>query len=273
MSEENPRDGIRYLSGSPARVAILRTIRREPRRPAAITDEIEATRTTVQRVLAGFRERRWVVTREGDYHMTPAGERVHDAYESLLEEVELADRVGRFAADLERADAGFPAEGLTCGELTVADGRDPLAAVDRVVEIIREAAGEEVQAISPIVTRRYNEAAAGTLDHGARIRLVIDKEVMAASVAEFTSATERALEDEDATVLVAAEPVEYGLFTRGDHVCVVTHDDRNSPRCVFESRDPIVRTWAEERFERYCDGAKPLTEVIDGMTENRSSTM
>ena len=264
MSGGDARDGIQYLSGSPARIAILRTIRKEPRRPAAITENVQATRTTVQRVLAGFHDRRWVVKRAGEYHLTAAGERVHDGYEALIEEVTLADRVGRFAADLERAGAGFPATGLTQGELTVADGRDPLAAVDRVVEVIREGAGSEIRAISPIVTRQYNEAAAGSLDRGARITLVIDEEVLSASVTEFTEATERALQDDLATVLVAAEPIEYGLFMWGDHVCVITHDERNSPRCVFESSDPTVLTWADERFERYRDGATPLPELIDG---------
>lgn len=263
MTSRGAHDGVRYLSGSPARVSILRTLRREPRRPAAITESVDATRTTVQRVLSGFRERRWVIKREGDYHVTPTGERVHDAYESLLEEVELAERFGRFAADLERVGAEFPPEGLAHGELTVADDRDPLAAVDRAVEVIREGVGDDVRALSPIVTRQYNEAAAAALDRGARIRLVIDRGVLAASLSEFGPATERALRDDRAVVSVATESIDYGLFRQDDRVCVVTHDERNNPRCVFESTHPIVLDWADERLERYYADATPLADVVD----------
>ncbi len=262
MSNGDAHDGVRYLSGSPARVSILRAIRREPRRPAAITDAVDATRTTVQRVLAGFRERRWVIKREGDYHVTSTGQRVHDAYESLLEEVGRAERFGRFAADLERVGADFPPEGLAHGDLTVADGRDPLAAVDRAVEVIREGVGNDVRALSPIVTQRYNEAAAAALERGARIRLVIDQDVLEASVAEFGPATERALWDDRAVVSVATESIDYGLFRQGDRACIVTHDERNNPRCVLESTHPSVLKWADERFERYHADATPLVEVI-----------
>src|SRR6056297_3936652 len=102
MRAEDGHDGAQYLAGSPVRVAILRALRDDPRRPAALTDAVDATRTTVQRILGGFRERDWVVKREAAYHVTPTGARVYNAYEDLLDEVELAERYGRFAAELER---------------------------------------------------------------------------------------------------------------------------------------------------------------------------
>ncbi|MWV63405.1 transcriptional regulator [Halorubrum sp. JWXQ-INN 858] len=262
MGAEIGHDGARFLSGSPARAAILRALRDDPRRPAALTDAVDATRTTVQRILAGFRERDWVVKRGSAYHVTATGERVHDAYEDLLSEIERADRYGRFAADLERVGAGFPPSALTEGELTVADDRDPLAAVDRVVEVIRGGTGESIRSISPIVTRQYNEAAAEALDRGARIRLIIDREVLDASVEDFGPATDRALVDENASVLIATEPIGFGLFRDEETACVIAHDERNNPRCVFESSDPAVLDWADERFDELSATAVELSDAV-----------
>ena len=87
MTSDDGHDGAQYLAGSPVRVAILRALRDDPRRPAELTDAVDATRTTVQRILGGFRERDWVVKRDAAYRVTPTGERVHDAYETLLAEV------------------------------------------------------------------------------------------------------------------------------------------------------------------------------------------
>ena len=264
MNGDAARDGAQYLSGSPVRGEILRTLRSTPSRPAELTDTVSATRTTVQRILAGFREREWVVKRDGAYHVTASGIRVHDAYEELLDEVELADRYGRFAADLERVGAEFPPSGLGSGTLTVADERDPLAAVDRVVEILRDGSGSDVTAISPIVTRQYNEAAAVALDRGARIELVIDHDVLEASVSNFASATDRALEDDNATVHVASDSIGFGLFHDGEIACVISHDERNNPRCVFESTDPEVLEWGTAQFTNLVADATPLSSVIDG---------
>ncbi|MDZ5812235.1 transcriptional regulator [Halorubrum sp. AD140] len=263
MTADDGHDGAQYLAGSPVRVSILRTLRREPRRPADLTDAVDATRTTVQRILGGFRERDWVVKRDAAYRVTPTGKRVHEAYETLLDEVALADRYGRFAADLERVDAGLPPEALDAGELTVATDRNPLAAVDRLTELLREGRDAEIRAVSPIVIQQFNRAAAAALDAGAEVELVIDRDVAETSVSEFGPATDRALDDDDATVYVSPEPIEYGLFKRDDVACVTAYDRRNNPRCVFESTEPIVTEWVDDRFESLVADARRLSAVVE----------
>ncbi len=258
-----PHDSARYLTGSPVRVEILRTLRQEPCRPATLTDAVDATRTTVQRVLAGYRERRWVVKRDAEYHVTATGERVHDAYESLLTDIDRADQYGAFAADMKRAGADFPASGLDGGELTAATERDPLAALDRVVELIRDASGSSIRAVSPIVTTQYNEAAAAALDAGSDVELVIDRGVLAMSVDDFRPATDRALDDDDASVYVAERSIEYGFFRYRDRACVVAYDGNNNPRYVLESTAPSVLDWADSRFDELVTDATPLPGLLE----------
>jgi predicted transcriptional regulator len=263
MTVDDGHDGAQYLAGSPVRVAMLRALRDEPRRPAGLTDAVDATRTTIQRILSGFSERDWVVKRDAAYHVTPTGERVHDAYEALLDEVELADRYGRLAADLERVGADFPPSALDAGELTVAADRNPLAAVDRLTELLREGCGSEIRAVSPIVIQQFNDAAAEALDAGAEVELVIDQDVVAESIAEFGPATDRAIHDDDATVYVLPEPIEYGIFRCDDLACVTAYDRRNNPRCVLESTDSAVIEWVDDRFESFVDEARRLSAVVE----------
>lgn len=263
MTSEDGHDGAQYLAGSPVRVAMLRALRDEPRRPASLTAAVDATRTTIQRILAGFRERDWVIKRDAAYHVTPTGQRVHDAYEELLDEVERADRYGQFAADLERVGADFPPSAIAAGELTVATDRNPLAAVDRLTELLRDGSGTEIRAVSPIVIQRFNEAAANALDAGAEIELVIDRDVVDTSIAEFGPATDRALNDDDATVYVSPEPIEYGLFRYDDVACVTAYDQRNNPRCVLESTESTVVEWVDDRFESFVADAQHLSAVIE----------
>ncbi|PAU85262.1 transcriptional regulator [Halorubrum salipaludis] len=263
MTVDDGHDGAQYLAGSPVRVAMLRAIREEPRRPAGLTDAVDATRTTVQRILSGFRERDWVVKRGAAYHVTPTGKRVHDAYEALLDEVEVADRYGRFAADLERVGADFPPAAIDAGELTVAADRNPLAAVDRLTELLHEGRGSEIRAVSPVVIQQFNDAAAEALDGGAEIELIIDRDVVEESIAEFGPATDRALHDDGATVYVSPEPLEYGIFRYDDLACVTAYDRRNNPRCVLESTDQAVVEWVDERFESFVAEAQCLSAVVE----------
>jgi predicted transcriptional regulator len=262
-SDEDGHDGAQYLAGSPVRVAMLRALREDPRRPAGLTAAVDATRTTVQRILSGFRERNWIVKRGGAYRATPAGKRVHDAYETLLDEIELADRRGQFAADLERVGADFPAGAVDAGELTVTTDRNPLAAVDRLTELLRESGGSTIRAVSPIVVQQFNDAAAGALDAGASVTLVVDRDVVEESIATFGSATDRALQDDDARVYVSPEPIRYGIFRCGDIACVTAYDRRNNPRCVLESTDGVVVNWVDGKLESFIAEADPLASVVE----------
>jgi predicted transcriptional regulator len=263
MTAEDGHDGAQYLAGSPVRVAILRALREEPRRPAELTDAVDATRTTVQRILGGFRERNWVVKRDADYRVTPTGVRVHDAYETLLTEVERGERYGRFAEAVERVGVDFPPEGIPDSELTVASDQNPLAVVDRLTDLLRESRGAEIRAVSPVVLQQFNDAAAAALDGGADVELIIDRRVADASVAEFGPATDRALNDDDAEVYVSADPIEYGLVRCDDVACVTAYDERNNPRCVLESTDETVVDWVDEAFASLRDEATPLGAVVE----------
>jgi len=265
MSADQGHAGAKYLAGSPVRVAILRTLRSDPRRPADLTAAVDATRTTVQRILAGFRERNWVVKRDAAYHVTPTGERVHDAYEELLSEIERADRYGQFAADLERVGAEFPPSAIASGELTVTANRNPLAAVNRLTELLQQGDGADIRAASPVVVRQFNDAAADALDAGAEIELVIDSDVLETSVTEFASATDRALNDDSTTVYVSTEPIAYGLFRYDDMACVTAYDQRNNPRCVLESSDPAVIEWVDDRLDSFVADARPLSAVVESV--------
>jgi len=265
MRSDQRHDGAKYLAGSPVRIAILRTLRRDPRRPADLTAAVDATRTTIQRILSGFRERNWVVKRGSVYCVTPTGKRVHDAYEDLLEEIGRAGRYGQFAADLERIGADLPPSALASGELTVAADRNPLAAVDRLTELLQEGRGSNIRAASPVVIQQFNDAAANALDAGADIELVIDSDVLETSVTEFAPATGRALDDDNATVYISTEPIEYGLFRYDDVACVTAYDQRNNPRCVLESRDSTVIEWVDSRLESFVADARPLSAVIENV--------
>ena len=263
MTAEQGHDGAQYLAGSPVRIALLRTLREDPQRPATLTASVEATRTTVQRILAGFRERNWVVKRGAAYHVTPTGQRVHNAYETLLTEIERGEEYGQLAADLERAGADIPPKALAAGELTAAGDRNPFTVVERLTEILSAGHGSEIRAVSPVVIRQFNDAAAAALDADATIDLVIDRKVVETSISEFGSATERALGDENAQVYVAPETLSYGLLRSDDIACVTAYDQRNNPRCLLESDESTLVEWVDRRIDSLIDDASPLTAVVE----------
>lgn len=261
VPDDTVHEDVRFLTGSPQRFAVLTQLCEGPARPTELCDAVDATRTTIQRILAGFRERQWVVKRDGVYRPTVTGRRVHDRYRALLSEVDRAREFGPLAEHLGPVGDQLPAELLETGTLTVGSEQSPLAAVRRFTEWFRNVEGD-VRAVSPIVTQSFNEIAAGLLESGTHIELIIDHGVLERSMSDFTTAVERGIEDDNVAMFVHESPLEVGLVLDASRCCLIAYDGRNNVRAMVESDDDTVYDWGEAAFERRRDRSQSLEAVI-----------
>ncbi|PSP60243.1 MarR family transcriptional regulator [Halobacteriales archaeon QH_8_67_36] len=255
-------DDIQFLTGSPHRRAVLAALCDEPARPNELCADIDATRTTVQRILAGFRERQWVVKHDGDYRATVTGRRIHERYEALHEEVTRARRFGPLAAHLGPVADDLPVAAVKSGRLTVSEDGNPLAALSRFTEWLRTVEGE-MHAISPVVARPFNEIGAELLDAETRIEFVIDSAVLEQSKAQYESDLELGVDHDRMTIYVHETPLSIGVAFDDNRCCVIAYDDANNLRAVLEAGDGELYEWTTGVFERHRERSVPLSTLYD----------
>ncbi|MDS0277587.1 MarR family transcriptional regulator [Halomicroarcula sp. S1AR25-4] len=254
-------EDVQFLTGSPQRYGVLSSLCESSARPCELCDEVDATRTTIQRILAGFRERQWVVKRDGEYRPTVTGRRVCEQYQSLLSEIERARDFGPLATHLDTIDDDLPTEALESGRLTVGSDGNPLAAVNRFTEWFRAVDGD-VRAVSPIVAQPFNEVGAELLASGTSIEFVIDQTVLERSEQEYGEALERGLDHDRISIYIHEDPLMFGLVVDGaSRCCLAAYDEHNNIRALLETGGAEVVDWATGVFERHRDRAKPLSAV------------
>ncbi|WP_276270827.1 helix-turn-helix transcriptional regulator [Haloarcula litorea] len=262
--DESALGDVQFLTGSAQRWHLLSALHESPARPRDLCESVDATRTTIQRILAGFREREWVRKEDGRYGLTVTGRRIHDRYRALLAEAERAREFGPLASNLGHVTEDLPTAALEDGELTVSTSGNPLAAVSRFTEWFRAAQGD-VRAVSPIVAEPFNDIGAELLDDGTTIEFVIDASVLERSRSEYEDSFERGLDDDRIDIYVHPEPLSLGLVVDEGRCCLAAYDDGNNIRAVLESEDDAVYEWVRRLYERRRDRADPLTAVADGI--------
>ncbi|WP_277540157.1 helix-turn-helix transcriptional regulator [Haloarcula laminariae] len=253
---------VQFLTGSPHRRAVLDALCAEPARPHELCAEIDATRTTIQRILAGFREREWVVKHDGDYRATVTGRRVCEQYEALHEEVTRARRFGPLAAHLGPDADDLPVAALEHGRLTVSEGGSPLAALSRFTEWLGAVEGD-MRAVSPVVAQPFNEIGAELLSGDTRIEFVIDSAVLEQSKARYEAELQFGVDHDQMTIYVHESPLSLGVALDDERCCVIAYDDGNNLKAILEAGDGELYDWATEVFERYRERSVPLPGLSD----------
>jgi len=256
---------IQFLTGSPQRRNVLAALCDEPARPHELVAEIDATRTTIQRILAGLRERRWAIKRDGDYRATVTGKRICERYEALRESVERAQRVGPLAAHLGPVGDDLPPSALENGRLTVSEEGNPLAVLSRFTEWLQAVEGDFC-ATSPVVAQPFNDIGAALLDSDTTIEFVIDSTVLEQSKAQYESELEFGIDHDGIDIYVHEESLSIGVAFDEERCCVVAYDDDNNLRGMLESTSEELYEWTAEVFERHRERAVPLESVYGGET-------
>lgn len=256
-------DDIQFLTGSTQRREVLKTLCEEPARPAELCADIDATRTTVQRILAGFRERQWVVKHDGRYRTTITGQQVCTQYRNLLNTAEHARELGSLAAHLGPVGDDIPVGPLRDGRLTVSEEGSPLTTLSRFIDWMG-GIDESLRAVSPVVARPFNDIGAELLASGADIELVINTEVLERSRAQYESDLELGVEHDGIDVYVQEAPLPVGIAVDVERVCIVAYDDGNNMQAMLESTDEELYQWAVGTYERYREDAVALEAVSSG---------
>ena len=255
-------EDIQFLTGSPHRRQVLQALCAEPARPHELCSTIDATRTTIQRILAGFRERQWVAKHDGNYRATVTGRRLCQEYESLLGAAERARELGPLAAHLGPIADDLPVDALERGELTVSEEGSPLAALSRFTEWMA-AIDEQLYAVSPVVAKPFNEIGVELLESGVDIGMVIDGGVLETSRERYESDLELGAEHDRIDIHVHEGPLPLGIALDAERCCLVAYDDDHNIRAILETTDGDLYEWAMETYERHRERAVALDTVYD----------
>lgn len=252
-----PLDDIAFLARSPNRVRALEALSERPLTRRELMAETDVSKATASRVLSDLLERGWVTEADGAHETTVVGDLVAADFSRLETTMAAAAQLGPVAEWLPD-DFGFDLRRLADAFVLDPDRYDPVAQIERWLELVREA--DRVWLVTSTASRTifdvYTEAVVAGMESQA---------VFSASLVDDVRAKEPLREATVVCLSAGAEVYEYpgemphvlGVFD--DLAVFVGLDDAGATRIAFESSDEAVREWALEEFHRFRDAATQLT--------------
>ncbi|MFC7214058.1 helix-turn-helix transcriptional regulator [Saliphagus sp. GCM10025334] len=259
-------EDVEYLARSSHRVTVLTSLTEEPKTRAELRETTGASTSTISRTLRALEERRWVVRNGHCYEATPLGTYVAAGVTDLLERLETEQNFRDIWERLPVGEVDGGLEEFADAAVTPATVEDPYRPVSRFLALLGESdtfrfVGFELGLIEPCIDELCRQIIDGLE------ATIIDLPGVANYIrSTYPDRSTRTLRSGNLTALLHDDPPPHGLSLFDERVglCVYA-PNTGSLEAMVDTDSMAVRTWAEQTFERYRQGARPL--ALEAETE------
>lgn len=252
-------EDLDYLSRSPSRIRILERIHESPRSRHDLKQHVEASRTTLSRMLADFEDREWITRRNGQYRTTPEGDIVASEVRRTLDNMDTAKQLNGQLDWLPTDDFDFDLHRLKDAKVASLHWNDP-ASIRQLAETlegatcvksIAAAVSRDVVDVLRMVTVEQSATYEGILAPAA-LDIIRGHPDLRRQLDEILSSNETTIyeyrgDDPLAMVMVI------------DDIATICNHNSDSPHMeALLSDDEAFHAWCETYFESILAEAEPI---------------
>ena len=252
-------DDVEFLARSGNRFAALETLIEGPRDRAELRESIDASSSTVGRVLDDLKAKGWVTQTNHRYEATRTGRLIGTEFARLLDAMDAVEQLQGVVDWLPTEEMEFDVTTLRDAEVTTATQSNPFLPTLRMAARLGEA--DEVRMLAyaaiPQTLAAVREA---VIDGTQTFEAVVTSELLDAVRDDAEMATQaRSIADaERAAVFRSVEDVPYNLAVADGTLVMDVADDRRLPRALIESESEAAVSWAESVYDSHRRDAEPL---------------
>jgi predicted transcriptional regulator len=227
-----------------------------------LEEQIDASRTTIQRNLDELVDRDWINGHGQEYSINPCGDLIIRGFDDLLETMEVADHLQPFFKWFPKSELEFEIDALADADVTVSAAGDPYAPVNAHAESL--ATADRFHAFLPSVSLHplkiaHRKAMEDTPDQ----KIIVSKRVSDTikSNTDYREIVEEMSSNEETAFLVTKDDVSFYLGILDEKVQIGVEDGEGLPRALLETKSEAVRRWARKKLQKHGKEAETLSLV------------
>ena len=254
-------DDIDFLTRSEHRVTVLEALKDEPYEYAELKDLTGVSRVTLNRLLAQFEEKKWIVEDE-QYKITPIGEIIASDLRVLLETTELSQELQGVIQWLPTAIMDFDLRQLDDARIATVTNNEPYKPIERAYTLCEPASRSRY--IGNGTSISFARMTADKIPSGDDRFAVVFSSSAVDAIADSpkSAALHREMIEQgwDIYEHETTLPVSMGVYD--GTVLMLLVDTNGTERGFVESDDPVIRTWAEDTFDQYKNQATAVSSDV-----------
>ena len=239
------------------RHSYLRALIDQPRSKCDLEDEIDGSRSTLDRALRDLADADLATYEDGVWKPTPLGRcsyRTRNAYLERLENLAEAAPLFNELSSGSPVDCAF----VIGADVHEADPSMPDAVMQRLLDSIE--GGQDVSVVTPVVVTGFAEEFYECVSQGESysLELLIPPDVFERTRAAFPTLTDELLDDENVSLHTASIPFSFGLWIVDSAEADIIIFTDQGVRGILVNDTTEALDWATEQYERVKQDADPV---------------
>lgn len=271
-------DDAQFLSRSSSRVVVLDAVADTPRPRHELRSLTEASRVTINRIVADFEDRGWVVHENGTWAATGQGASVADEFTRVLDNLRTLEHLGEHVNWLRMSRFEFDLCELQDANVITPTWDDFAAYTSTLVDLVYEST--DIRAVGTGLHREFLQALSdATLNGELSLDLIYTPAVIHAieSEPDLCRLVRDLSDSERATIYRYGGGDSLMMLLihetddpREDVVLLCGQHDEGAPPGTVETTNPRVKSWAEAYFDAVQADARPID--AGALTSGRAGT-
>lgn len=256
-----PDDLVEKARTIEQRLQLLETLREEPGAKRDIIDQLDLSRSTIDRAIAALETIGAVERGNAGYETTLAGRLAADRYRKHIEEMGAIFDAAELLAPLS-CDCDLPIVALTGSKTTVPAETAPYRPLEELYQAIGDA--DRYRAVRSRLedSRHFRLCYEHVISDGNEADLVVSPSLRATLREDFPQQLSVALETEQFDFRVGPGPDYDLILTDNDGtttVWILVFGESGSFHGLIRNDSPSAADWAQQEFERRREAATPVT--------------
>lgn len=253
-------DDIDYLTRSPRRIRVLERLHESSRSRRDLKEGVEASRTTLSRMLADFEERGWVTRSNGEYRTTPEGDLVASEVRRVLQNIGAGQDLKDHLRWLPIDEFDFDLHRLQDAEVATLRWNDP-ASIRQLARTLEGA--RQVKSVAAAISREVIEVLRTVIvEESATYEGIVGPDALKIlqDHPELRTELQDILAAENATLYEYQGDEPLAMVMVIDEMATICNHNSESPQMeALLSEDRAFRAWCDSYFDSVRADAEPLT--------------
>lgn len=222
-----------------------------------IEDELDVSRSTVNRAFFELEKMGMIRTDHGNYILTLHGRLIYQRYRNLMDSYDHLSEARELSEHLP-ADTGIDMRLVDGGEVTLSERQTPQEPFEQIKEAVRSA--DCVKGFSPVVVPSYvNFFHEQITDRDITVELILGETLVPALTGSYAEKFTPAATSENCVLWQTAEELPFGLVIVDDEeVWLCVYRDGGGLRGTLANVTDSALNWALDVFRRYRDTAHEI---------------